>query len=1100
MANRASRVNHQKGNWWAAWEFQTVTTHASADCISSSSDFTLSSAAGRRFVQLPSDVKRSSAVDYQAACSTGVRLPISRPAAAAELLGAVAALLHRYAAQDIIVFDLFDGLSSQPAAFEIAVAGDNAFDAVVERTAPMPTSAAQLSLPANIAVTLLMEPGAELVVTGPYDVHFILERSADAVQLRLGYNAALFKPAAINQLVESFGMLLAAALESPSASVLDLPLLSPQVTYALSVLQDGGSAAYPALPVQTLFSALARSQPDAAAASFHDRTLTYRALDERSNQLAHYLIASGVGPESAVAVCLHPGLDVLVSMLAIWKARAVYLPLDPTHPEALIGRMLQEAKPRLVLTSTGLAGLTADWPQLYLHRDAHLFRDQPLTAPALEASLDDQAYLLYTSGTTGRAKGVMATQRNLVQYVQSAAQKYGFTARDRFVSLARYTFSISLWELLSPLCCGGHLRLLDRKDVLSPERLARCLRDVTVLHAGPSLLGGLFRHLGTLPRDRRSFPQMRHASSGGDIVTPAIMEDMKDFFPHAELFVIYGCSEVSCMGTTYPIERDLRQSRTYVGKPFPNVTLKLLDAQRNPVPFGVVGEICFAGDGIVTGYLDRPELNQEKFVELDGKRFYCTGDMGRLHSDGQLEFLGRRDFQIQLHGIRIELAGIETVAQQLGLAAQCAVVARPHDEGGVQMVAFVVKPRNERIATFRRALAKELPDYMLPHQVVVLDTMPLTVNGKLDRTRLMEMELSRPHGSASQGGAPMTERERKIAAIVAHTLGMRDIGPEDDFFDMGGDSLLGMIALMEIEKQLGISPPPSLLFENGTVRSLARYDGEDLTEVGDGLPRAVSLNGAPLDRTPLFMLSGVHIYRKLAKKLEGVCPAYGIFTQREIDAFVPEADYQPVSGLAEDYIRIMRAHQPHGPYRILGYSFSGIVAYEVAQRLREAGETVEFLALIDSHLPEWNAGWRHRLTMLSRLPEKPWRQSSSFLWQKLRHTFRRSGDQAMVYHDDRELGAWEVLRGMTNYNTIAAYRPHIRPSEGNMLLLVSDVRLRENPLHSPCCGWEPYVTRLDVRHLEADHFQMMREEPHLSRVAAILTESLKQGANPACRV
>lgn len=1067
-----------------------MTLHAPADLISSSWDSTLASAVGRRFVQLPTDVNRSSSTDYQPACPAAVRLPIIRAAQPKELLGCLATLLYRYSSQQTIAFDLYDGIADNPSLFEIEVAGDNPFFAVADRAWPVPVAAVpMIDKPANIAVTLLADPGADHVVSGPYDVHFILIPAAESVSLTLGYNSALFHPATVNQLIESFGVLLAAAIEDPTQCVQNLPILSPQVTYALSVLQDGGSAAYPPLPVQTLFSALACTQPDAQAISFHDRTMTYRELDERSNQLAHHLLACGVGPDVAVAVCLHPCLEVMVSMLAIWKARGLYLPLDPTHPETLIGRMLEEAKPKLVLTSTGLAGLTADWPQLCLHRDAHLYTGLPTTSPATEPSLDDSAYLLYTSGTTGKSKGVLATHRNLLQYIQSAAQKFGFTARDRFISLARYTFSISLWELVSPLCCGGHLQLLERKDVLSPERLARYLRDVTVLHAGPSLLGGLFRHLRSLPREQRGFPQMRHASSGGDIVSPAIMEKMKKVFPHAELFVIYGCSEISCMGTTYPIERDQPQNRTYVGKPFPNVTLRLLDAQRNPVPFGVVGEICFAGDGVVKGYLDRPELNAEKFVTIEGKRFYCTGDMGRLHSDGQLEFLGRRDFQIQLHGIRIELAGIETVVQQLGLAAQCAVVARPHGEGGLQMVAFVVKPRNERIATFRRALAKELPDYMLPHQVVVLDTMPLTVNGKLDRNRLAAMPLPQ-RGSDSAASAPMNERERKVAAIFARILGMREVGAEDDFFDLGGDSLLGMIALMEMEKTLGCAPPPSLLFENGTVRALAAYEGGEITAVAEGLPRAVPLNNGPREATPLFMLSGVHIYRPLAKHLEDLCPVYGIFTHREIEAFDPQADFQPVGQLADDYIRIMRAQQPHGPYRILGYSFSGIIAYEVVQRLRAAGEEVAFLALIDSHLPEWNAGWKQRLAMLGRLRQAPRRDAAAFLWQKLRQALHLGGAEPIVYHDDHELGEWEVQRGETNFNTIAAYRPHIQPSDCPMLLLVSSVRLRDNPLHSRYCGWEPFVAHLDTEFLEADHFQMMRDEPHLSKVAGILRDRL----------
>ncbi len=1066
--------------------------HASAECVTGPKDKAVTVAGGRRFVQLPTDVKRSSSIDYQPACTASVLLPVSRLARREELLGALAALLQRYTTQETVTFDVFDGIAERPIALEFAGNEDGPIAALNDR-ARLEAMAAVPLLPSarsNVAATVVLDPAACLSVSGTYDAHFILAPAPDAVSLTLGYNAALLKPATANQLMESYGVLLAAALDDPAAPVPSLPILSPQTAYALSVLQDGGTASYPALPVHALFTALARAQPNATVASYREQSLSYHELDELSNQLAHHLLASGVGPETAVAVCLRPSLEVLVTMLAIWKARGVYLPLDPSHPEALIGRMLDEAKPKLVLTTTALAELTAAWPQLCFDRDADLYRGLPRTQPATEPSLDDTAYLLYTSGTTGKSKGVAATQRNLLYYILSAAQKYGFTDQDCFVSLARYTFSISLWELVSPLCCGGHLRLLDREDVLSPERLARILRDVSVLHAGPSLLGGLFRHLRTLPQGQRFFPRMRHASSGGDMVTPAIMEEMKDAFPHAELFVIYGCSEVSCMGTTYPIERDVTQSRTFVGRPFANVTLRVLDRQRNLVPFGVVGEICFAGDGIVKGYLDRPDLTEDKFVWIDGKRFYRTGDMGRLHSDGQLEFLGRRDFQIQLRGIRIELAGIETVVQQLGLASQCAVIARPTPDGEARLVAFVVKPRNDRIATFRRALAKELPDYMLPHQVVVLEAMPLTVNGKLDRNALAAMPVPQPRGSTGAAAGPLTERETKVAEIIARTLGLREIGVEDSFFDLGGDSLLGMIALMEIDKELGIALPPSVLFESGTVRALAAWRPGGIS-ADDGVPRPVLLNRLLPGTTPLYLLSGVHAYRELARRLDGQCTAYGVFAKREIEAFDPESDFQSVESLAEDYIRIIRTQQPSGPYRILGYSFSGIIAYEVAHQLRAAGETVEFLALIDSHLPEWNAGWKHRLAMLSRLPRAPWRQSAAFLWEKLRHMFGAVSEEPQVYHDDRELGEWEVQRGVANYNTIAQYRPRIRPTDLEILLLVSGTRLTENPLHSHSCGWRPFARKLQVHTIEADHFQMMREDPFVSQGAAIIAERLK---------
>jgi thioesterase domain-containing protein/acyl carrier protein len=337
----------------------------------------------------------------------------------------------------------------------------------------------------------------------------------------------------------------------------------------------------------------------------------------------------------------------------------------------------------------------------------------------------------------------------------------------------------------------------------------------------------------------------------------------------------------------------------------------------------------------------------------------------------------------------------------------------------------------------------------------------------------------------------MSERERKIADIFARTLGLREVGAEDSFFDLGGDSLLGMIALMEIEKELGVALPPSLLFECGTVRGLAaQRAGDPAAAADEALPRPVLLNRLLPGRTPLFLLSGVHIYRELAKRLDGLCTAYGVFTRREIEAFDPECDFQSVETLAQDYIRILQSVQPRGPYRILGYSFSGIIAYEVAHQLRAAGEAVEFLTMVDSHLPEWNAGWKHRLAMLSRLPKAPWRRSAAFLWQKLRHAFGSGCDEAQVYHDDRELGEWEVQRGVANYNTIADYRPRIRPTDLQVLLLVSGMRLRENPLHSRSCGWSPFIKRLQVSTIEADHFQMMRDDPYVSQTAAIIWNAL----------
>jgi amino acid adenylation domain-containing protein len=1063
-----------------------------------------------RFVQLPTDAERSSAAEFEAALSDWVRLDLPhRPldsARQAAILAALFALLHRYTQQAKLALDVFvrDGSGERRIPLDLEVQPDSPVSSLidaVERTlansAVRPVG--EICRASNVAVTFLAPTaaGGRLDVkaclasaAARYDVHFVLTQMDGASVLALAHNARLIQPSTVRRLIESCVTLLGATLRDRATPIEQLSLMSPEGIRALTVEQDSGAPSYSPAPVHRLFEAHAKKYPGALAASFQEHRITYGELDERSSRLANHLIALGVGPEVPVAVCVRPSLEVLVAMLAIWKARAIYFPLDPTHPEALIGRMLEEARPPLVLTSSDLSHLTGRFPRLCFDADAELFNGRPPTVPAIEPSLSEAAYLFYTSGTTGKPKGVVATQGNLAQYVHSAAQKYGFSTTDVFASLARYTFSISLFELVSPLCCGGSLRILDRDEVLAPERLLRALDDVTVLHAGPSLLGSLFRYLRSTPAAPQSLPRMRHASSGGDMVTPSVMEGMKGVFPNAELFVIYGCTEISCMGTTFPIPRDTKATRTFVGKPFPGVTLRVLDSKRNLIPFGVVGEICFAGRGVVRGYLDRPELTAEKFVEIDGDRFYQTGDMGRLHPDGNLEILGRRDFQVQLRGIRIELAGIEKTVQNLGLASHCAVVAKTVDEGDVRLVAFVVKPSDDSIASFRRALAAELPDYMLPHQVVVLDAMPLTPNGKLDRSRLKEMPWETrvvPTGRTR----PANEREERIAEVFAHVLGVAEVGVEDSFFDLGGDSLLGVVALEEIKHALGAAIPAHVLFESGTVRALA----DRAQSGGRGESRPILLNGRS-DAPSLFMLSGIHLYRELAKRLAGRCLAYGVFARREVGAFDPATGFHSVEDLARDYVEIIQAQQPGGPYRLLGYSFAGLVAYEVAQQLRAAGEEVSFLALVDAVLPEWTLGWRFRVSQIARLWSASPHEVLAFASRRFREKMGPPQAEFLRFRDDQRLGPLEEQREAVNRDAAAHYMPHIRPFAGNVTLIASGVRLRVDPLKSPSCGWSPHIPLIDVHRVDADHFRLMSDDPYVSKMAEILAEQMLRSEMP----
>jgi len=1028
----------------------------------------------QRFVQLPTDTERLATLEFEASI---VARSLVLPGGRAELLGALVALLHRYTEQTTIALDFLEGRRRRT--LDVAVEEGEPVSSVIERAGAALAAAAE-GPRSNVSFAF----STDVLVGDGYDVQFVLAQD----RLMIAYNAMLFREPAVQRLLDSYATLLGAAVKRPGTPIERLPLLSREEIAALTEEQDSGTGWYPRGPVHRLFEALAKKQPEAVAASFQGQRLTYAELDSRSSRLAHYLVAAGVGPEVPVAVCVPPSLHVLVAMLAIWKARGLYLPLDPTHPEALIGRMLDEAKPRLVLTTAEPAGLTARFPQLLLDTGAAAFAELPDTAPAVEPSLNDPAYLFYTSGTTGKPKGVVATQGNLAFYVHSAAQMYGFRPSDVFASIARYTFSISLFELVSPLCCGGSLRILDRDDVLTPGRLYRALLDVTVLHVGPSLLGSLFRYLRS-PSEPGTLPRVRHASSGGDMVSPAVMEEMKRVFPNAELFVIYGCTEISCMGTTFPIYRNVAVGRTFVGRPFPDVTLRVLDPSRNLVPFGAVGEICIAGKGIARGYLDRPELTAEKFVHTQGQRFYTTGDMGRLHPDGNLEILGRRDFQVQLRGIRIELAGIEKTVQELKLAAQCAVVARAGEDGELRLVAFAVKPAPGGPAAFRRALAKELPDYMVPHHLVELEAMPLTANGKLDRNRLKELPWEPARGSGEWDLG--SDRERKIAEVFARVLGVGEVGVQDSFFDLGGDSLLGVLALDEIEKAVGYRIPPHVLFESGTARALATHAAG-----GGGGSKPILLNSkAP--GTPLFILSGVHIYRELARCLDGRCAAYGVFAPREVEAFDPARGAHTVEDLARDYVQLIRSTQPRGPYQLLGYSFAGVAAYEASLQLQAAGEEVRFLALVDALIPEWTLGWRFRRSQLGRLWSAPARDTAAYLWRRVLHGRPSFGHGVIRFAGDQKLGPLEQQRDDVNREAAARYLPRMRRSEGPVTVIVAGERLRGDPLKSRSCGWDMFVKRVDVHEVDSDHFKMLTDEPYVSQMAGILEKGMRKVDAPA---
>jgi amino acid adenylation domain-containing protein len=560
----------------------------------------------------------------------------------------------------------------------------------------------------------------------------------------------------------------------------------------------------------------ARATPQATALRFREATLDYGELNRRANQLGHRLLGLSVGRGCRVVVSVEPGFDIVVALLGILKAGAVYVPLDPSYPAARIKAILADTRPELVITQRHLC------EQLPLDGIHTLCLDSPPPGYAEEAeanleqaiSVDQTAYVYYTSGTTGTPKGVMGTHANLCHYVDGAMSRYGFGPDDVMPAIARFGFSISMFELIAPLVAGGTLVLLERKHVLDPARLARTLSEVTLFHMGPSLLKGLVAHVRRTYSSFSAFGRVRHASSGGDMVPPELLEALKEIFAHAEVFVIYGCSEISCLGTTYAVPRDRRITTTYVGRPFDDVAVRVLDAAGKPVPVGVVGEIHFAGKGVTQGYLSRPELSAEKFVELEGRRFYRTGDHGRWSRDGLLELLGRSDFQIKVRGMRVELGEVEQHLRRAPLVRDAVAAPKDAADGEKLLVAYVVlepdagdgaASKSARLSAVRKYLLEQLPDYMVPAVYVELDALPLNHNLKIDRRALPEpTEADFRALSAVELREPVTSTERTLARLFREVLDVGYVGLDDNFYELGGHSLLSLKLCAEVEATLGV--------------------------------------------------------------------------------------------------------------------------------------------------------------------------------------------------------------------------------------------------------------------------------------------------------
>ena len=674
-----------------------------------------------------------------------------------------------------------------------------------------------------------------------HDLALVVRTRAPTLTGKFEYATALFEAATIARLAGHFERLLEGIVADPQRPISELPMLSEAERHRLVVQYNDTAADYPRQCVHELFAAQAARTPDAIALVCAEVQLSYGELDRRANRLAHYLRERGVGPEVVVGLCVERSAAMVIGVLGILKAGGAYLPLEPSYPPERLAYMLSDAKALLLLTRTQLAERLPPHPAQLVCLDAH-WQDiarQPAAAPPAPTTPDNLAYVIYTSGSTGRPKGVLGIHRTIANRLHWDAT--GDTAGEVYAQKTAAGFINSLWEIFMPLVRGQSAMVVPEATTRDPDALTAllALTAATRIVVVPSMLRALLEASNELIA---CLSQLHYWACSGEALPAQLVAKFKARLPQARLFNVYGTSEFwDATWCEASAEGDAHDG--YIGRPIANMRALVLDRRMQPAPLNVTDELFIGGAGLGRGYLNRAGLTAERFVPdpFDvGQRLYRTSDLAKRVNDGALVFAGRRDQQVKIRGFRIELGEIEAALVLHPDVAQVVVTAPEEIPGEKRLVAYVVgrQGAQPQPSALRPYLKQFLPDHMIPSAFVTLDALPLTASGKIDRQALPAPERRLELGRYL---APSTPTERTLASIWRDVMNVDHVGMDDNFFDLGGHSLLLVRLQAVIARTLHQKVSITTLFRFPSIRSLSRYlDNEEnaLPAIQTGLKRA----------------------------------------------------------------------------------------------------------------------------------------------------------------------------------------------------------------------------------------------------------------------
>jgi amino acid adenylation domain-containing protein len=846
--------------------------------------------------------------------------------------------------------------------------------------------------------------------------------------------------------------------------------------------------------------------PAAVAIKDATRELTYQQLNDRVSQLANYLRKQGIQPESLVGIYAERSVDLVIAILGVIQAGGAYIPLDPAYPQERLAAIITDTKLQLILTQSHLVSdiISPDLDLFLLDTEWDKVAIESAELAPAKTTPANLAYVMYTSGSTGKPQGVQITIGQVECYLTALNEIVRIQPDDIYLHSASFSFSSSIRQLLLPLTQGAKVVITSKANTTNLLSLIELIQteNITIFDTVASVWNYLLIGLAEMEQDRQSQllnSRIRLLTFSGGLLTAQLLSQVRSQFPQPpEIINIYGQTETIGV-CAYPIPDDFNSSDGYapVGSAYTHNQLYVLDELLQPVATAQTGELYVSGSSLARGYLNNPQLNAKKFIpnpfsnERQSGLLYKTGDLARYLPDGNLEIVGRQDFQVKIRGMRVEIEEIETVLMQHPDVRQAAVVGKENSAGEQIIVAYIVSNQVQiEIGDVRSFLKTKLTDYMIPSVFEILEALPLTPNNKLDRKRLPE-----PSREKFIVVEPRDELELQLVNMWEKVLGINQLGINDNFFDLGGHSLIALQLFIEIERIWGKRLLLATLFESPTILELANAIRQEEYR-SDWSP--LLLMKAGIDRSPLFCIhpigGNLFNYQILSRKLETDRPIYGL------QSLGLDGQQQPldrIEDMASYFIEAIQTVQPQGPYFLLGYSFGGIIAFEMARQLANRGEKVAFLGLLDIRCPsiaELDTPFREWIDIqIDQLGKLTFKEKLKYILDRIVNRQSKAyRDEIVATLSNLEIFTPELVKILDcNVRARENYSPQVYA--GTATIFWSEYQDWYIDQH-PELGWGKLVAEgLILQRIPGNHTTLM-QEPHVQVLAEKLKFSIEQAA------